>query len=373
MATIFPQVYGSLAGITVRTATEADADSLVDYLQSVIIQSQNLTMESDEMEVFAEEAQFLRRIERSQNSLALIALYEESIIASCTCIGGVRPSLFHTCELGITVDKAWWGKGIGSTLMRMVIDWAKSANIGKVNLQVRVDNERAIALYEKFGFVKEAYLASYLTVDGIDIDFYWYGLQLPRLPLEAPDAHGIASILAMSVGNWYSACAIRRLTGSDAKQVLEFAEELVHVRPELFTCSDIPGVGHSVSEQHVLLDSYQDTLHWLCIGAFTAEGELVGMLSCESGTRRRTAHCAKCTLSLLPLWEQTGLATALVSHVTSWARGTTLRRLESLVLVDETSIVEAFTGCGFISEGTVSRSMMFQGRYHESVMLARYL
>ncbi len=373
MATVSPIMNEPLAGISIRTAIEADADALVSYFHRVVDQSKNLTMESDEMDIFNEEAKFLRQLEQAQNSLALIALHENTIIACCTCVGGRRPSLYHSCELGISVDRAWWGKAVGSRLVQAVLDWARGANIAKINLQVRVDNRRAITMYEKFGFCKEAYLASYLTVDGLGIDLHWYGLRLPRLPLAAPDAHRMRVALSETAFDSAAACTIRLLTGKDASQVLEFAETLVHVRPELFATTDIPGVGASLTEQRVLLASCQDTLHWRCLGAFTTDGELVGMLTCESGTRKRTKHSARCTLSLLPPWEHTGLATAMVSHLNLWAKGTGLRRLESLVLSDDTHFVEAFTGCGFVSEGTISRSMMFNGRYHASTMLARYL
>ena len=45
-----------------------------------------------------------------------------------------------------------WGRGIGSRLMEMMIDFSKKTGIEILYLEARADNERAVALYHKFGF-----------------------------------------------------------------------------------------------------------------------------------------------------------------------------------------------------------------------------
>jgi GNAT superfamily N-acetyltransferase len=54
-------------------------------------------------------------------------------------------------ELGLGIIDGYRGRGIGSALMETIIDWA-----GEVTLVLRVfpHNERARALYRKFGFVE---------------------------------------------------------------------------------------------------------------------------------------------------------------------------------------------------------------------------
>jgi putative acetyltransferase len=53
--------------------------------------------------------------------------------------------------MGVRDD--WQGKGVGSALMRAALDLADNwLGLRRLELNVHADNERAIALYRKFGF-----------------------------------------------------------------------------------------------------------------------------------------------------------------------------------------------------------------------------
>ena len=69
-----------------------------------------------------------------------------------SCLQPLPRRMYHRAELGISVVKAYWGRGIGSQLLEQIIAYAKSHSIELLNLEVRSDNARAIHLYEKFGF-----------------------------------------------------------------------------------------------------------------------------------------------------------------------------------------------------------------------------
>lgn len=62
----------------------------------------------------------------------------------------------------IAISKNARQKGVGTALMKFVFD-----KFSHLRLEVRKDNENAIALYEKFGFVVEKILPSYYP-DGCD-------------------------------------------------------------------------------------------------------------------------------------------------------------------------------------------------------------
>ena len=58
------------------------------------------------------------------------------------------------------------GKGIGSQLLKAVLDHSKRFGLEKVELQVYTTNSSAIALYKKFGFEQEGIIKKYRKLDG---------------------------------------------------------------------------------------------------------------------------------------------------------------------------------------------------------------
>ena len=61
-------------------------------------------------------------------------------------------------EIGMMVDSASRGQGVGSLLMESCIAWAREHHCHKIALQVWPHNHVARSLYRKFGFVEEATL-----------------------------------------------------------------------------------------------------------------------------------------------------------------------------------------------------------------------
>jgi RimJ/RimL family protein N-acetyltransferase len=86
-------------------------------------------------------------------------------------------------------DRDNWGKGYGSEATQLALAFAfDELNLHRVQLSVFAYNERAIALYEKLGFVHEGTYREHLRRDGQYYDMYLYGL-LRREWRELIDAH----------------------------------------------------------------------------------------------------------------------------------------------------------------------------------------
>jgi putative acetyltransferase len=84
-----------------------------------------------------------------------------------------HPRRRHAGQIGMAVRDDWQGKGAGSALMRAAIDLAdKWLNLTRLELDVYTDNEPAIRLYKKFGFVIEGTLVNYAYRDGQYVDTY---------------------------------------------------------------------------------------------------------------------------------------------------------------------------------------------------------
>lgn len=79
-------------------------------------------------------------------------------------------SLFDTAEvLNIAVDAPHRGKGFGTALLSSMHEKAKELGAERMMLEVRASNASAIALYEKFGYVKISVRKRYYA-DGEDAD-----------------------------------------------------------------------------------------------------------------------------------------------------------------------------------------------------------
>lgn len=97
---------------------------------------------------------------------------------------------YRVAELGMMVADGWRGKGVGSALLGASIDWAHAVGAHKVALQMWPHNERARALYEKFGFEVEGLLRRhYPRSNGELWDALVMGLLLDPDPTDpTPDA-----------------------------------------------------------------------------------------------------------------------------------------------------------------------------------------
>ena len=78
------------------------------------------------------------------------------------CYGGFHKVLDEADITNVAVRKDERGKGVGKALMAELIRLAKEAGIARMTLEVKDTNERAVKLYESYGF----------TVEGIRKRYY---------------------------------------------------------------------------------------------------------------------------------------------------------------------------------------------------------
>lgn len=87
----------------------------------------------------------------------------------------------HVAGLGIHVATVYQGMGIGTALMRGLLDLADNwLNLHRVELEVFSDNERGVALYKKMGFEIEATMRRYAYRDGAYTDAFKMGRLNPH-------------------------------------------------------------------------------------------------------------------------------------------------------------------------------------------------
>jgi RimJ/RimL family protein N-acetyltransferase len=121
----------------------------------------------------------IHSLKDSKNSLIILGLIKKQIVSVANLSGGKRKRMEHLANLGITVRKPFWRQGIGSEMMKYLIDWAhQSKIIRKINLTVRNDNNGAIKLYEQLRFIEEGLNSRALQINKKFYDAIMMGLKI---------------------------------------------------------------------------------------------------------------------------------------------------------------------------------------------------
>jgi RimJ/RimL family protein N-acetyltransferase len=154
--------------LVIKEAEIADAAAVVTTLNRIGGQTDFLTFGENgfNISVEAEESVIVIFKERP-NALMLLAMVEDHLAGILTFEGGPRPRLEHTGEFGISLLQAYWGLGIGTKLLEIMIEWARGSGVvKKINLRVHEQNRQAISLYEKMGFRQEGVITRDYLIDG---------------------------------------------------------------------------------------------------------------------------------------------------------------------------------------------------------------
>ncbi|MGL4608108.1 MAG: GNAT family N-acetyltransferase [Trueperaceae bacterium] len=126
-----------------------------------------------------QEKDFLQSCQASNNNIYIVATHNAAILGTLHFGAGSRMRVRHSGELGMSVLKEYWGQGVGGLLLDGLIDWAKETHIiKKINLRVRRDNDRAVKLYKRKGFVIEGTLSNEFFIHGRYYDLHVMGLNL---------------------------------------------------------------------------------------------------------------------------------------------------------------------------------------------------
>jgi RimJ/RimL family protein N-acetyltransferase len=101
------------------------------------------------------EAFFIGELIRGEDGLALVAEADGDTIGNVLVSIERNVVSSHVGTLSIVVAEGWRDVGIGTAMVRAAQDWSAARGLLKVALAVFPDNARAIAVYERAGFVRE--------------------------------------------------------------------------------------------------------------------------------------------------------------------------------------------------------------------------
>ena len=143
--------------LVLRDPAEADAPEMVEYLKIVGGETDYLLCDENGIEGLTPEGEvgWIRGTLEAKNTKMFVGTIDDEIVLVCDVRAAARPRVSHCAEVAISVKRSCWHVGVGSIAMQAMIDFAKSTGeLKQLSLEVREGNERAIALYRRFGFVE---------------------------------------------------------------------------------------------------------------------------------------------------------------------------------------------------------------------------
>jgi RimJ/RimL family protein N-acetyltransferase len=101
------------------------------------------------------EAFWISELIRAAEHLALVAEADGDVVGNVLVNVDRGVATEHIGVLSICIARDWRDVGIGSELVAAAQAWVLERGLRKLSLGVFPDNERAIAVYEKQGFIRE--------------------------------------------------------------------------------------------------------------------------------------------------------------------------------------------------------------------------
>ncbi|MEG0074653.1 MAG: GNAT family protein [Eubacterium sp.] len=157
-----------------------DAADFLNYAKKVGRESNNLTFgEEGPNKTIAQEMAFLKNQKCSKRSIMLLGKIEGELVAVGSLSDYANARIKHRGELGLSVLRKYWNRGIGTKVMERLIAFAKEeARFEIIQLEVNSDNAGAIHLYKKFGFEIIGRYKKFFKIDDVYFDAYLMNLYL---------------------------------------------------------------------------------------------------------------------------------------------------------------------------------------------------
>lgn len=159
-------------------AGPSDAKALVDFMNQVIVETDFLDLGAEAFTLTVEQtAELLDSYRAKADQLCFLAKIGGEIIGILNVTTADSYRVSHIGNIFLAVKKAYWGHGIGSILLEETIEWARKTELLKrLELTVQVRNERAVALYQKYGFeIEGTQRRGARTDEGEWLDLYYMG------------------------------------------------------------------------------------------------------------------------------------------------------------------------------------------------------
>lgn len=295
-------------------------------------------------------------------------------------VGAAR--LRHTGYIGMCVHDQYQGRGLGKALMAAALDLADNwLGLERVVLDVYPDNERAVNLYRKFGFVEEGRSPAAYRREGLYVD----ALHMARLRGRAAAAAatplpGFLSTPCPAEPPLPSPAAVAALPSAypvfqpQAFMIRAARVEDAPAIHALFLQPDVlPGLNRLPALQ---VDAVQKELSGLTrtqhLTVAEANGQIVGAALLNQRFGRLANSAAVSYLAVSDEWHDRGVDTALLQFLIGLADDWLgVRRLTIEAPADARALLELTWAHGFRLEAVHRAAMIKQAGFVDVCLLAR--
>lgn len=165
--------------LIIRELDSADAKNVLAYMKKVNVETPNLLREPDEFTMTLKQEQtFLKEQKESPHRYMVGGFVDGELVSVAGFYGNHLRRIKHRVTVGMSVLKAYHRLGIGYLMMTVLIKKAIELGKAKIELDVRSDNEGAIALYKKVGFNIEGTIFKGMYVNNKYVSLLNMGLDL---------------------------------------------------------------------------------------------------------------------------------------------------------------------------------------------------
>ena len=158
MARLGRQTEATLANgrsVCVRDARPRDAGAVLQVVDAVAAEPVTTLLIAPGEATAGDWRRRIVRTRRSPDGLFLVAEVEGEIVGDLGLWPDAHPCSSHVVWFGMSVSAAHRGVGVGGALLETALSWAAAAGYRRAALGVLPGNARAIAFYERHGFVRE--------------------------------------------------------------------------------------------------------------------------------------------------------------------------------------------------------------------------
>lgn len=149
--------------ITLRPVVIEDAEQIIQAVKEIV--EAGAFLQKERPRTLEEEVAFIQECKERENMYTAI-VKQDKVIGIARILKGELQMKQHIGLFRTWINSEGQGLGIGKEVMEYSISWAKNHGLYKICLTVFSENQIAIKLYEKAGFIVEGVQKGQVIIKG---------------------------------------------------------------------------------------------------------------------------------------------------------------------------------------------------------------